>query len=51
MIKEIIGDATKAGADILAHQTNCVGVMGAGIAKQIRTNLLSKEDYKKYLPE
>lgn len=48
MIKEIIGDATKAGADILAHQTNCVGIMGAGIAKQIRVDLLSKEDFEKY---
>lgn len=48
MIKEREGDALKSGADILAHQTNCVGVMGAGIAKQIKDQLISKEDYNIY---
>ena len=30
------GDVLKSGADVIAHQVNCQGVMGGGIAKQIR---------------
>lgn len=30
------GDLLKSRCDIICHQTNCMGVMGAGIAKQIR---------------
>lgn len=30
------GDVLKSGADVIAHQVNCMGVMGGGIAKQIR---------------
>lgn len=31
------GDVLTSGADVIAHQVNCFGVMGAGVAKQIRT--------------
>ena len=48
MIIEKEGNALNSGADILAHQTNCIGAMGAGIAKQIKDQLLSKEDYNIY---
>lgn len=54
MIKNIIGDATNTGTKVIAHQTNCIGVMGAGIAKQIkgmmslRTFLAYKKVCKKY---
>lgn len=30
------GDIFESGADIIAHQVNCQGVMGSGIAKQVR---------------
>lgn len=36
MIKLIKCDIFKSGADIICHQVNCQGVMGSGIAKQIR---------------
>ena len=32
----IEGDLLKANADVIVHQVNCKGVMGAGLAKQIR---------------
>ena len=50
MVKEIVGDLLKQpNIDIIAHQTNCVGVMGAGIAKQIRDKLLTAGEYEKYV--
>jgi len=36
MIREMTGDALRTHADIVAHQTNVMGVMGGGIAKQIK---------------
>ena len=36
MIKLIIGDLLTCDANILAHQVNCMGVMGGGIAKQVK---------------
>ena len=37
MIKEVDGNLlTYPGLQIIAHQTNCLAVMGAGIAKQIK---------------
>lgn len=48
MIKETIGDLLTYGADIICHQTNCKGVMSAGVAKQIKEKLLTKEQFKKY---
>lgn len=35
-------------ADVLVHQCNCQGVMGAGIAKQFRDRLLAKGQYAEY---
>lgn len=35
-LKEYVGDLFDSGADILVHQTNCAGVMGAGIARQVK---------------
>jgi O-acetyl-ADP-ribose deacetylase (regulator of RNase III) len=34
--EHVIGDLLKAEADVIVHQVNCQGVMGAGVAKQIR---------------
>lgn len=48
MIREVEGDLLTCGADILCHQTNYVGVMGAGIAYAIKTKLLTDEQYKVY---
>ena len=36
MIKILDGDVVYADADIIAHQVNCRGTMGAGLAKQIK---------------
>lgn len=36
MLKIIDGDIFESGADIIANQTNCQGVMGSGVAKQVR---------------
>lgn len=36
MIKDIKGDLLELDVDIIAHQTNCQGVMGSGIALQIK---------------
>ena len=35
-VSEITGDALKSDAQVICHQVNCLGVMGAGIALQIR---------------
>lgn len=49
MIKEYMGDVLKADVDIIAHQTNCVGVMGAGVAAQIKQKLLTPQQYQMYV--
>lgn len=36
MVKEFDGNILDSGADIICHQVNCQGAMGAGLAKQIR---------------
>ena len=36
MIKHIKCDIFESGADVILHQVNCQGVMGSGIAKQVR---------------
>lgn len=36
MIKIVDGDLLQANVPLIAHQTNCLGVMGAGIAKAIK---------------
>ncbi|WCK57549.1 macro domain-containing protein (plasmid) [Aneurinibacillus sp. Ricciae_BoGa-3] len=35
-VKEVVGDLLKSKENILGHQTNCLAVMGAGIAYHIR---------------
>ena len=47
MIKEIKGNLLDA-KGIIAHQVNCCGVMGGGVAKQIRDKLLTPDDYGYY---
>ncbi|TCS95784.1 macro domain-containing protein [Hazenella coriacea] len=44
MVRIHSGDLLKSDCTIIGHQCNCLGVMGAGIAKQIRT--LYPEVYK-----
>ena len=47
MIKHIKCDIFESGADIICHQVNCQGVMGSGIAKQVRERYPSVyEDYR-----
>lgn len=48
MIIEKQGDLLKEKDCIIAHQTNCKGVMGAGVALQIRKQLFSEENYNDY---
>ncbi len=48
MIKHIKCDIFKSGADIICHQVNCQGVMGSGIAKQVKDRYPSVyEEYKR----
>lgn len=43
------GDLLEANADIICHQVNCQGVMGAGVAKQIADKWPSvKKEYVKF---
>ena len=37
MVKIVKGDITTAKHGVLCHQVNCKGVMGAGLARQLRT--------------
>lgn len=46
MIKHIKCDIFESGADIICHQVNCQGVMGSGVAKQVRERY--PEVYAKY---
>ena len=47
MIKHIKCDIFESGADIICHQVNCQGVMGSGIAKQVREKFPNVyKDYK-----
>lgn len=36
MINHVNGDIFKSDADIIIHQVNCQGVMGSGVAKQVK---------------
>lgn len=36
MIEVVNGDLLQSNLPLIAHQTNCLGVMGAGIAKAIK---------------
>lgn len=36
MINHIKGDIFQSNADVILHQVNCQGVMGSGVAKQVR---------------
>lgn len=47
MIKIVKGDLLKAKENIIGHQVNCMGVMGSGVAKQIRNKY--PQVYEEYL--
>lgn len=49
MLKIIDGDIFESDADMIVHQVNCQGVMGSGIAKQVREKF--PEIYKAYKEE
>lgn len=46
MIKKVDGNILETSEDIICHQVNCKGVMGAGLAKQIKSKYLNV--YKEY---
>ncbi|MBU8727087.1 MULTISPECIES: macro domain-containing protein [Bacillus] len=46
MIKTVDGNILEASEDIICHQVNCKGVMGAGLAKQIKSKYPNV--YKEY---
>lgn len=48
MLKEVKGNLLEATEFIIGHQVNCKGVMGAGVAKQIKQHLLPKDAFVKY---
>ena len=47
MIKQIQGNLLDYDG-ILVHQVNTLGVMGAGVALQIRNNLMTEEQFWEY---
>ena len=50
MIKIVDGDILQASEDIIAHQVNCMSVMGGGIARQIKSKYPKVfKDYQIYL--
>lgn len=49
MIKYIKGDILNSDTDVIIHQVNCYGVMGSGIAKQIREKYPNVYKNYKYL--
>lgn len=50
MIKIVQGNILDAPEDVIAHQTNCMGVMGSGLAKQIREKYPKVfEEYQSYI--
>lgn len=48
MVKEVKGDLLCADEMVLAHQVNCVGIMGGGVAFQIRNRMLTVDQYQQY---
>ena len=49
MIKHIKCDIFESGADYICHQVNCQGVMGSGVAKQVRERCpVVYEHYKRW---
>jgi O-acetyl-ADP-ribose deacetylase (regulator of RNase III) len=49
MIKHIKCDIFESGADYILHQVNCQGVMGSGVAKQVKDKFPKVYDeYKKW---
>lgn len=49
MVKYVKGDLLKSNCDYICHQVNCQGVMGSGIARQIRERWPEVyEDYRDY---
>ncbi|KRE20122.1 macro domain-containing protein [Bacillus safensis] len=52
MIKTVNGNILEASEDIICHQVNCKGVMGAGLAKQIKSKYPNVfKDYKQLCTE
>ena len=50
MIKIVQSNILNAPEDILAHQVNCIGVMGSGLAKQIKIKYPEVfKEYQKYI--
>lgn len=48
MVRKMFGDLLTAPANILCHQVNYFGVMGAGVAAAIRSKLLSEAEFQRY---
>lgn len=49
MIKIVQGDILEAEEDVIGHQVNCKGVMGAGLAKQLKERYRNNyEWYRQY---
>ena len=52
MIKHIKCDIFESGADIICHQVNCQGVMGSGVAKQVKERYpVVYDEYMKWCNE
>lgn len=51
MVCTISGDVLHSGAKIIIHQLNTRGKMGAGLAKRIKEEILSPEQYQNYVDD
>jgi O-acetyl-ADP-ribose deacetylase (regulator of RNase III) len=48
MVQEITGDLLDVDANVICHQVNFLGTMGAGVAAAIRQKLLTPAQYAEY---
>ena len=52
MVKIVEGDIFESDAGFIVHQVNCQGVMGSGVAKQVKDRFpLVFEEYMKWCTE
>ena len=49
MVKEVYGDLLRQQVDIIVHKTSCNGTMNDGLALQIKTQLLTSQEYDRYV--
>lgn len=51
MIRHVVGNLFNGDVDIIAHQVNCQGIMGSGVAKQVRERFPNVFRYYRHMCE